>query len=39
VASTSSTEPQEENVDDPDVMTEDSDFAEVARTIVNKVRY
>ena len=38
VASTSSTEPQEENVDDPDVMTDDNDFAEVA-TIVNKVRY
>lgn len=35
VASTSSTKPQDENVDDPD----DNDLAEVARTIVNKVRY
>jgi len=32
VASTSSTEPHEENVDDPDVMTDNNDFAEVART-------
>ncbi|CAI6357783.1 unnamed protein product [Macrosiphum euphorbiae] len=38
VASTSSTEPQEQNVDDPDVMTEENDFAEVARTIVNKAQ-
>ncbi|XP_029345286.1 zinc finger BED domain-containing protein 1 isoform X2 [Acyrthosiphon pisum] len=28
VASTSSTEPHEENVDDPDVMADDNDFAE-----------
>lgn len=39
VASTSSTEPQQEDVDDPDVMTNDNDFAEIGRTIVNKVRY
>jgi hypothetical protein len=36
---TSSTEPLAENVDDPDVVTDDIDFAEVARNIVTKVRY
>jgi len=39
VASTSSTELQLEDVDDPDVMTDDNDFAELANNIVNKVRY
>jgi hypothetical protein len=37
MASTSSTEPQLnelEDVDYPDVMTDDNDFAELARTIV-----
>jgi len=36
---TCSTEPLAENVDDPDVVTDDIDFAEVARNIVTKVRY
>jgi len=42
VASTSSEEPQEENIDDPEMLIDDNDFAEVARTprnIVNKVKY
>jgi len=39
VASTSSAEPREENVDGPNNHVDGNDFAEVARTIVNKVRY